>query len=36
MKPYIKALIATFLLIPVLTGLAEDSKDLPRISELKN
>jgi len=29
MKPYIKALFATFLLIPVFTGLAEDRKDLP-------
>ena len=29
MKPYIKALFATFLLIPVFTGLAEDKKDLP-------
>ena len=31
MKPYIKSLIATFLLIPVFTGLAEDRKDLPNV-----
>ena len=29
MKPYIKALFANFLLIPVFTGIAEDKKDLP-------
>ena len=29
MKPYIKSLFATLLLIPVFTGLAEDKKDLP-------
>lgn len=31
MKPYIKSLFATLLLIPVLTGLAQGKKDLPSI-----
>jgi len=31
MKPYIKLITATLLLIPVFTGLAEDKKDLPNI-----
>ena len=31
MKPYIKSIIATFLLIPVFTVLAEVKKDLPNI-----
>ena len=31
MKPYIKLITATLLLIPIFTGLAEGKKDLPNI-----